>query len=89
MSKDNFLGVLDSTKPKLEEEEAGENYRSKNGMKSSDFAINQILEYFGLFLPGDKKRQENEQMIWPLHRAAGRHSYRHGTKDASEGSKGA
>ena len=74
-----FPGIFDSTKPKLEQEEAGEYYRNKNGKKSSDFS-NQILEYFSLFLP---KKQDNEQVMRPINRA--NHPYHQEAKDASVG----
>ena len=71
-----FPGIFDSTKPKPEHEEAGEYYRTKNGMKSSDFS-NQMLEYFSLFLP---KKQVNEQIMRPINRANHQEA-----KDASVG----
>ena len=78
-----FPGIFDSTKPKLEQEEAGEYYRTENGMKSSDYS-NQILEYFSLFLP---KKQDNEQIRRPINRA--NHPYHQEAKDASSGPTGA
>ena len=73
-----FPGIFDSTKPKLEQEEAGEYYRNKNGKKSSDFS-NQILEYFSLILP---KKQDDEQVLRPINRA-NHPSYHQEAKDES------